>query len=66
VSVFAPSATVADGLSTALYVASPERARVLIASFSAARALLTYPNGAVEELSGGDGSMRRLRLNCQA
>ena len=51
VSVFAPSATGADGLSTALYVASPERARVLIASFSAARALLTYPNGAVEELS---------------
>ena len=51
VSVLAPSATVADGLSTALYIASPERARALVNSFAGARALLTYPNGRVEELS---------------
>jgi thiamine biosynthesis lipoprotein ApbE len=49
--VLAPSATVADGLSTALYVASPERALALVSSFPAVRAFLTYPNGEVEELS---------------
>jgi FAD:protein FMN transferase len=55
VSVLAPSATVADGLSTALYVASPERARALVASFPAVRALITHPDGETEELSAADG-----------
>jgi len=51
VSVLAPSAMIADGLSTALYVASPDRARALVDIFAGTRALLTYPNGQVEELS---------------
>jgi FAD:protein FMN transferase len=51
VSVLAPSAVIADGLSTALYVAPRERAQTLVASFAATRALLTYPNGQGEELS---------------
>jgi FAD:protein FMN transferase len=55
VSVLAPSATVADGLSTALYVASPERARALVASFPGVRALITHPDGEMEELSAADG-----------
>jgi FAD:protein FMN transferase len=50
-SVLAPSATVADGLSTALYVASPERVRALVTNFAGVRAFLTDHNGQVEELS---------------
>jgi FAD:protein FMN transferase len=51
VSVLAPSATVADGLSTALYVAAPERVPNLVASFAGTRAFLTDPQGQVEEVS---------------
>jgi FAD:protein FMN transferase len=50
-SVLAPSATVADGLSTALYVASPERRRPLVANFAGTRAFLTDAQGQVEEMS---------------
>jgi len=51
VSVFAPSAMIADALSTTLYVAPPERSASLIAPFAGTRALLTRPDGSVIELS---------------
>jgi FAD:protein FMN transferase len=51
VSVLAPSATIADALSTALYVAPPERSASLLAPFAGARALVTRPDGSVTELS---------------
>ena len=50
VSVLAPTAMVADALSTALYVTRAERTVRLLASFPAASALITWP----------DGKMRRL------
>ena len=52
VSVFAASAMDADGLSTALYVAPPERRAALLASFPGVDALATRPDGSVERLAG--------------
>lgn len=51
VSVFAASATVADALSTALYVSPPERGPALLAGFAGVSARLTRPDGTVEQLS---------------
>jgi thiamine biosynthesis lipoprotein len=51
ISVFAPSAMIADALSTTLYVAPPERSASLIAPFAGTRALVTRPDGSVIELS---------------
>jgi FAD:protein FMN transferase len=50
VSVFATSATVADALSTALYVTPPEHGATLLASFPGVRALATLPDGTVQHL----------------
>lgn len=52
VSVVAPSAMVADGLSTALYVAKPELGRRLLAHFPAARAIATLSDGTIDQLAG--------------
>jgi FAD:protein FMN transferase len=52
VSVVAASATVADALSTSLYVAPPERSGRLLAAFSDALALVTLPDGSRHELRG--------------
>jgi FAD:protein FMN transferase len=52
VSVFAPSAMAADGLSTALYVTPPERGRDLLANFRSATAIATLPDGSPQFLSG--------------
>jgi FAD:protein FMN transferase len=51
-SVFAPSAMVADALSTALYVTPPRRTRDLLANYPGATALMTLPGGAVQHLPG--------------
>jgi FAD:protein FMN transferase len=51
VSVLAPSAMVADGLSTMLYVAPPERSADLVAAFPGVRALLTRADGSIADLS---------------
>jgi FAD:protein FMN transferase len=51
-SVFAPSAMVADALSTALYVTPPWRTRDLLANYPGATALMTLPSGAVQRLPG--------------
>jgi len=48
VSVFAASATVADALSTALYVSPPECGATLLASFPGVSALVTLPDGSVQ------------------
>jgi thiamine biosynthesis lipoprotein len=45
VSVFAPSAMIADALSTALYVTPPRRGRELLASYPDVTALVTHPDG---------------------
>lgn len=45
VSVFAPSAMLADGLSTALYVTPADRGSRLLAHFPGVTALLTLPDG---------------------
>jgi FAD:protein FMN transferase len=51
-SIFAPSAMVADALSTALYVTPPARGRDLLAAYRDATALVTLPNGVIQHLSG--------------
>ena len=51
-SVFAPSAMVADALSTALYVTPPARGRDLLASYQDATALVTLPDGVIQHLPG--------------
>jgi FAD:protein FMN transferase len=51
-SVFAPSAMVADALSTALYVTPPGRGRTLLASYRDATALVTLPEGVIQHLPG--------------
>lgn len=51
-SVLAPSAMVADALSTALYVAPPCRSRDMLANYPGAKALMTLPDGAVQHLPG--------------
>ena len=50
VSVFAPSAMVADALSTALYVTPPSRGRELLADYPGVTALVTLPNGVIQHL----------------
>jgi FAD:protein FMN transferase len=50
VSVFAASATVADALSTALYVSPRERGATLLTSFPGVSALVTLPDGSVQHL----------------
>jgi thiamine biosynthesis lipoprotein len=50
VSVFAGEATVADALSTALYVTPPEWGTTMLASFPGASALATMPDGTVQRL----------------
>jgi len=45
VSVFAPSAMIADALSTALYVAPPASGARILADYPGASALLTLPDG---------------------
>jgi FAD:protein FMN transferase len=50
VSVFAPSAMIADALSTALYTAPPACGRRLFESFATATAILTRPDGSIEHL----------------
>lgn len=52
VSVFAPSAMVADALSTALYVTPPGRSRELLADRPGATALVTLPDGLIRHLPG--------------
>ncbi len=52
VSVLAPSAMIADSLSTALYVTPPARSAGLIASFRGASARLTLSDGSVLHISG--------------
>jgi thiamine biosynthesis lipoprotein len=52
VSVFAPSAMVADALSTALYVTPPSRRRGLLAGYPGATAIVTLPNGVIQHLPG--------------
>ena len=51
-SVFAPSAMVADALSTALYVTPPARGRDLLAGYQDATALVTLPDGVIQHLPG--------------
>jgi thiamine biosynthesis lipoprotein len=51
VSVFAPSAMVADALSTALYVTPPRLGRELLAHYPGVTALMTLPDGVIEHLS---------------
>ena len=51
-SVFAPSAMVADALSTALYVTPPRRGRELLAKYQGVTALVTLPDGAIQHLPG--------------
>jgi thiamine biosynthesis lipoprotein len=50
VSVTAPTAMVADALSTALYVAPPEREPTLLASFPGVAARLTHPDGTIRHI----------------
>jgi thiamine biosynthesis lipoprotein len=47
-SIFAPSAMVADALSTALYVTPPARGRDLLAAHPDATALVTLPDGEIQ------------------
>ncbi|MCO5100687.1 MAG: FAD:protein FMN transferase [Burkholderiaceae bacterium] len=53
VSVAASRATVADGLSTALSIVAPERARALLAAYPAARAWLLHVDGTIETMPAG-------------
>jgi thiamine biosynthesis lipoprotein len=57
-SVFAPSAMVADALSTALYVTPPVRGRDLLASYRDATALVTLPDGMIQHLPSAAASSR--------
>ena len=50
VSVMAPKAMIADALSTALYVASPDRQPQMLAAFPGVAARLTLADGSVEHL----------------
>ena len=50
VSVFAPTAMVADALSTTLYVTPPARGLEVLASYPGVTALATLPDGTVEHL----------------
>jgi FAD:protein FMN transferase len=50
VSVFAASATVADALSTALYVSPPEHRATLLAAFPGVSAIVTLPDGSIQHL----------------
>jgi thiamine biosynthesis lipoprotein len=52
VSVVAPSAMMADALSTALYVTPPDRSGRLLQSFPGIIALLTRPDGTLRHLPG--------------
>lgn len=61
VSVAAPRAAMADGLSTALSVMPPERAARLLADYPSVRAWFVQPDGEVTVLGRGaraDGAMR--------
>jgi FAD:protein FMN transferase len=49
-SVFAPSAMVADALSTALYVTPPRYSRELLANYRDVTALATLPDGVIQHL----------------
>ena len=51
VSVFAASAMIADGLSTALYTTPPERGSRLLEQFPGVSALVTRPDGSVQHLA---------------
>lgn len=53
VSAFAPSAMLADGLSTALYVTPPDRGAQLLAHFPRVTALVTLPDGKINQFVGG-------------
>jgi len=53
VSVAAPRATIADGLSTALSVLAPERGAALLAAHPSARAWRLLTDGAIEALPAG-------------
>ncbi len=53
VSVAAARATIADGLSTALSVVAPERARALLAAHPSARAWLLHADGTIETMPAG-------------
>lgn len=53
VSVAAPRATLADGLSTALSAIAPARAGALLAGYSPARAWVVDAGGTVDALGGG-------------
>jgi thiamine biosynthesis lipoprotein len=50
VSVFAPSAMVADALSTALYVTPPRRGVELLADYPGVTALVTLPDGVIRRM----------------
>jgi len=50
VTVLAPTATLADGLSTALAVAGPAKARAILAHFPGSRALMQTAGGALTEI----------------
>jgi thiamine biosynthesis lipoprotein len=52
VSVFAPSAMVADSLSTALYVTPPRLGREMLANYPGVTALATLPDGTIQRLPG--------------
>ena len=53
VSVAAPRATLADGLSTALSVIAPQRAQALLDGYPSTRAYLVDARGRVERISPG-------------
>ena len=53
VSVLAPSAMLADGLSTALYVTPRDGASRLLAQFPGVTALVTLPDGKTNQIVGG-------------
>jgi len=52
VSVFAPCASIADALSTALYVTPAERGRRVLANFPGVAALVTLPDGTMQRMAG--------------
>ncbi|RMD90440.1 MAG: FAD:protein FMN transferase [Alphaproteobacteria bacterium] len=54
VSVLAPTATLADALSTAIAAAPADRARAILAQFHGTRAILLSPEGRLVRLSAGD------------
>jgi thiamine biosynthesis lipoprotein len=52
VSVFASSTMVADALSTALYVTPPDGSANLLKSFPGTHALVTRPDGTIQQIAG--------------